>query len=490
MALRSSRVLVVAGAVVALACASLVPVAAGQSSGARPVRIEPTMSGALQSILRIRNGSGPAPALSGGPSAPTDPTSLVNAPTNDVTSHNTQSQAAVSFTGNTSAVVAFTDSGAYDGLNNHFTGWSYSSDNGKNFTDRGSLPADTIGDGGNPRMGRDQLRNQVYMVTLGFTRSDVLRMYTSTNRGSSFLPPTNPAVGNGSEAILDGQTIAVDNWPGVGTGNLYLAYRDFGPGGGIKYNRSVDGGVTWTSAVILVPDAGLGAWLTVGADHSLYLFYLDETGNVLKMRKSTDRGLTFAAATVVVDLLTTGVGGDLGLGGFRTNSFAQAVASPDGVIYLVYADDPAGTDRADVYVTATINGGTSWIAAQRVNDDTGTADNWEPAVATNPTGTKIGVSYYDRSSDPSNELMQRWARVGRIGQMGGAVSFNPSLSLGPSFPPVFGQDPAMPADFMSDFDTIAWVKKAFVSGWTDNRDSDHVNTNQPDIRRALVQTGV
>jgi hypothetical protein len=69
-------------------------------------------------------------------------------------------------------------------------------------------------------------------------------------------------------------------------------------------------------------------------DHAVYVFWLDQsagpgTPNIIRMRKSTDQGLTFGPTINVAPLLTTLTNGGLGaVGGFRTAAFpAVAVAS-------------------------------------------------------------------------------------------------------------------------------------------------------------------
>src|SRR5262249_61275417 len=64
------------------------------------------------------------------------------------------------------------------------------------------------------------------------------------------------------------------------------------------------------------------------------VFWLDQsagsaTPNIIRVRKSTDQGVSFEAAVNVATLNTNGVNGSLALaGGFRTNAFPQAPATP------------------------------------------------------------------------------------------------------------------------------------------------------------------
>src|SRR5262249_27233756 len=158
--------------------------------------------------------------------------------------------------------------------------------------------------------------------------------------------------------------IAVDNYAGTGQGDVYLTWRRFpaSANGDIRFIRSTDGGSTWLPnmgmPLVTLPSAtdnAQGAYVTVGPDHSVYVFWYSEptSGSAsLLMRKSTDQGVTFDPSVQVTLLNGTGANGDLGLnGGFQTNSFPQAVVNPvNGNVYIVYNDDPSGADHGDIFL--------------------------------------------------------------------------------------------------------------------------------------------
>jgi hypothetical protein len=119
----------------------------------------------------------------------------------------------------------------------------------------------------------------------------------------------------------------------------------------------------------------------------VYVFYFDQTSpQRIVMRRSGDHGGTFASPVTVATLATTGINGNLGLGGgFRTTAFPQAVVNPvNGNIYVVFNNKPAGTDKADIFFTQSTDFGTTWSAPVRVNDDSTTNDQWQPTLAVMP----------------------------------------------------------------------------------------------------------
>ena len=80
------------------------------------------------------------------------------------------------------------------------------------------------------------------------------------------------------------------------------------------------------------------------------------------------------------------------------------VASPvDGKLYLVYSDNSHGVHdsdhpvtNSDVFITSSVNGGTSWTTPSVV--DNGAGDQWFPWADVNPVTGNVGVLYHDRGA--------------------------------------------------------------------------------------------
>src|SRR6266404_3274099 len=199
-------------------------------------------------------------------------------------------------------VAGFNDSGSFATSANQFTGWSRSTDNGATWTDGGLLPASAGGDAGDPVLARDSTTGKIYFATLGFTTSNVIQVFRSTDNGATWLAPINGAPGK--TGTQDKEWIAVDNFAGSGNGNVYLVERDFGAGSGIYFFRSTDGGATFgPSGGTLIVSGMQGAFVTVSPDHSVHAYWYD--GATIKVRKSTDQGVTFASAVTVVTFTTS-----------------------------------------------------------------------------------------------------------------------------------------------------------------------------------------
>lgn len=408
----------------------------------------------------------------------------------------TQSETTILAFGNT-VVLGFNDSGSFGTGGNKFTGFAYSTDGGATFTDGGTLPTNTGGDAGDPVLARNESTGRIYFSTLGFSVSTI-QVFRSDDNGVTWMAPVNGTPGGSSE---DKEWMTVDNFPGPGNGNVYLISRRFGSPAGIYMFRSTDHGNTFgpTGGTLLV-SGQQGAFVTVGPDHAVYAFWWN--GTTIRMRKSTDFGVTFGSAVTVASGLAGGVNGDLGLTGirqgtatassFRSNSFPHAAVNPvSGHIYVTFNDNPAGTDKGDIYMVMSADGGTTWSARVRVNDDATTTDQWQPTLAVTPDGTGIGFFYYSRQEDPANNLFRFYGRTGIIS--GSTITFTPSFPISdvPSLPE-FGRDAVVNTTYMGDYDFAVATPGKFHVVWADNRDdlAGGAPRKDPNVYYEAIQAGL
>ncbi|MCZ7616212.1 MAG: T9SS type A sorting domain-containing protein [Ignavibacteriaceae bacterium] len=393
------------------------------------------------------------------------------------TANFTQSETSILAFGN-NVVIGFNDSGSYTGGANKFTGWSYSSDGGASFIDGGTLPTNTIGDAGDPVLARNETTGRIYLSTLGFSGAATIQIFRSDDNGMTWAAPINGTPGGSSE---DKQWHTVDNFAGAGNGNVYLISRRFGGSPGIYFFRSTDDGNTFgPSGGVNIFSGGQGAFVAVGPDHSVYAFYYNGS-TTIQVRKSTDFGVSFGSAVTIYNGIAGGVNGDLGLTGkrngtssfssFRSNAFPHVAVNPvSGHIYVTFNNDGAGVDKGDIFLTISTNGGTSWSAPTKVNDDITTTDQWQPAIAVTPNGNRLGIFYYSRQEDiAENNLFKYYGRIGVIS--GSTVTFDPSLAISDvASLPEFGRDNVVNSVYMGDYNHAWATNSAFHVVWSDNRD--------------------
>jgi hypothetical protein len=403
--------------------------------------------------------------------------------------HDTHSETSETVTRDGTIVAAFNDSLLRDNSPLKLTGWSVSSDGGQTFVDKGVLPiAPFGGDLGDPSLAADLVSGRVYLAVISGNDQQI-NVFRSDDNGNTFPTAVAGAPGRASD---DKEWIAVDNASGAGQGNVYLIMRDFDRGNGIYLFRSTDQGSTFGpsgGAQIVTGGTVQGAWVAVGPDHAVYAFWYD-TGRI-SVRKSTNQGQSFGPTTTVTTLRTTGTNGDLGLGGFRSNAFPQAIVNPaNGSIYVIFNDKGTSGDRANVYFTQSNDGGTTWSAPVRVNDGPVGRDAWQPTITVSPNGSKVGIFWYDRRNDPANNLIDRYGDLGFVA--GTTVTFGPNFRITDvSFPPVFNVDPGLKPEYMGDYDQALATTDSFGTTWGDNRDPSRGHSgNHSNVRFARIPVAV
>jgi hypothetical protein len=400
---------------------------------------------------------------------------LVNNPAEDTTSQDTQSETSLAVAG-TNIVCGFNDSSQYGISGNKFTGWSSSPDRGSNWVDGLTLPTNPDGDAGDPTLAYSAKTGTLLYGTLSFTPQDLV-IFRSVDNGVTFTAPVLGSPGyTSSTGSQDKDWLTCDNFvgpPGSGYGNFYYFWRNFAAGGGMTLTRSLDDGMTFVPApgLLITSGTGQGGNVIVGPDHSVYCFWFDSSvvPNRIVVRKSTDQGQTFGPIVVVTTLVTSGVNGDLALGGYRSNAFPQLAVNPvTGAIYIVYPD-LSGADHGNIYFRQSTDGGNSWSAPVTLNDDGTTRAQFQPGIACRPDGTGLAVSWYDRRSDVSDALIERWATTATVSPLN-VVTFNPNFRLSPQFPAVYGVDSVVNSVYMGDYDQMAADNNYFYTSWGDNRD--------------------
>jgi hypothetical protein len=401
------------------------------------------------------------------------------------TSNFTQSTSSLVAFGNT-VVVGFNDSGSAAGGANKFTGFARSTDGGNTFTDGGTLPTSTIGDKGGPVLAQNNTTGRIYMATNGSSFPSTIQVFRSDDSGTTWQTPVNGTPGGNTE---NRPWIAVDNFAGTGNGNVYLLSRRFGGSApGIYFFRSTDNGNTFgPNGGTLMVQNDQGAYLVVGPDHSIDAFWW--AGSTLQMRKSTDLGQTFGAPVTVASGLSgnSSNNGDLSLVGqnngetisrpIRTDSFPRTAVNPvSGQLYVTYNNKGTGTDKADIFLVTSSDGGAHWSSPVKVNDDTTTTDQWAPAISVTPDGSKLGIFYYSRQvdttttdGDPVDNQFQYFGRVGTIS--GSTISFGTSFAVSPteSKPEVARDSAVSDTSYMGDYNQTVTTPGFFNVTWSDNR---------------------
>jgi hypothetical protein len=195
-------------------------------------------------------------------------------------------------------------------------------------------------------------------------------------------------------------------------GNVYVAWTRFDVYGSdnpshrsrIMFSRSRDGGRTFSVPLEISDESGdardsdntvEGVVPVAGPNGDVYVVWAGPKG--LAFDKSTDGGWTFGKDTIIAE---TPGGWDLPVRGLERHN-GMPVTAVDlssgphrGTIYVNWIDERSGD--ADIFVMASRDGGRTWNAPARVNDDGKGATQMFTWLAVDPVEGSLNVIFHDR----------------------------------------------------------------------------------------------
>lgn len=248
---------------------------------------------------------------------------------------------------------------------------------------------------------------------------------------------------NGAKA-QDKHWITVDRK----TNTIYATWTQFDKYGSpapddssiIRFTKSSDGGISWSTPIRINKISGdcidddntvEGAVPAVGPDGQIYVCWAGPSGLVFD--RSSDGGKTWLDDDIFVSDIGGGWAYDIP-GIDRANGMPVTVCDLSsgphrGTIYVNWSDQRNGPDDTDIWLAKSGDGGNTWSAPIRVNDDPPGKQQFFTWMTIDQTTGYLYFIFYDRRSynDNQTDVYMAVSRDGGVSFINFKVSESPFL---------------------------------------------------------------
>jgi len=287
----------------------------------------------------------------------------------------------------------------FDSIQSDFRqgGWGYTTDAGVHWTFPGVLEPGVFRS--DPVTHSDEIGTFFYLSLLGDNFCD--DVWRSTNGGQSWL---QGGPGHGG----DKEWFTIDKTGGPGHGFQYQFWSGFFPCDFGEFTRSTDGGLTWMSPINVPNDTDTGA-LDVDTNGNLFIGGSDFSGQFRCLRSSNAQNggvtPTFDQNTLVNlgGFLIQGGINNIGLCGQTFIAIDRSGTATNNNIYMLASVEPNGQSTTEVMFARSTDGGLTFSAPIRINDDANHQSKWHyfGTLSVAPTG-RIDVVWYDTRNAANN----------------------------------------------------------------------------------------
>jgi hypothetical protein len=258
-------------------------------------------------------------------------------------------------------------------------------------------------------------------------------------------------------------------------GSVYIGYDDNGSSNRAFAMISRNGQGSWTRSNPIddTPTTSdvIGNNIATGPDGTVYATWEDYANRKIKSDVSHDGGVTWGTDRTVTNFRidTTGffifsipAQASRGVLPMPMTAVEPAGSPHAGRLLVTYFDkDPSGPNT-NIYFRYSDDGGATWSAETKVDDDTNHAYHFHPAIAVMPDGT-IAISFYDTRNDATGKKTDQYMSFSTDG--GVTWSANQRVTTAQSDETV-GADANQYGDYQN---MDASTNNIFYLTWTDDR---------------------
>jgi hypothetical protein len=321
----------------------------------------------------------------------------------------------------------------FNDVNSNFRqgGWGYTTNGGGTWTFPGVLENGVFRS--DPVTNSDELGNFFYLSLQSDLCDDLWR---SLNGGQTWtLLSGEQGAGGG-----DKQWLTIDKTSGPGHGFQYQADDGINcRGSGVQFQRSIDGGVTWQGA-ITIPNSPTDGTLDVDTNGNLFVGG-EGSSSFWCVRSSNAQ---IGSQTPTFDRKTSvNMGGFLGGGGINPDgldgmlflAIDHSGGPTNNNIYMLASVVPPGRNTTDVMFVRSTDGGLTFSAPVRVNDDAVNPNKWHwfGTLSVAPNG-RIDAVWHDTRNAANNtdsQLFYSWSTDA-------GVTWAPNVQVSNTFNPFEG----------------------------------------------------
>jgi hypothetical protein len=312
-------------------------------------------------------------------------------------------------------------------------GWGYTTDGGTSWTFPGVLENNVFRS--DPVLNSNETGNFFYLSLLQTFCDD---MWRSLNGGQLWtrLPPEGGGGGG------DKEWFTIDKTNGMGHGFQYQAWSTAAACSSGQFSRSTNGGVTWMNP-INIPNSPVWGTLDVDTNGNLFIGGGDFGSQFYCIRSSNAQN---GNVTPTFDQVTTvNLGGSIefgdlinpgGLAGQIFLAVDRSGTITNNNIYMLASVQPTGANNGtDVMFARSTNGGQTFSAPHRINDDPINHNKWHwlgtLSVAPNGRIDSVWLDTRNASNNTDSQLFYSYSTDG-------GNTWSPNVAVSNSFNPFLG----------------------------------------------------
>ncbi len=329
-----------------------------------------------------------------------------------------------------------------------------------------------------------------WSTTIGIKGNTLkMRAYLSTNNGATW---TYDNTFSGTQKATDKQIMWADHSatsPYKDT--IYVCWHNGNP---LYVNRRTAAG--WGSPIQVSgaesSGTAIGCDVRTDAAGNAFAFWPTTTNRRIVVSKSTNGGTSWGAGVVIA---TTYDGYDIGVpsfnnrraliyvsgGAYGSNVYATWVDLSGETGCTAAANEPgsnvASTCKTRVWFSRSTNGGTTWSAPIKVNNQASNNDQFNQWFVVDETTGRIGVMYYDTVNDPGRKKTDVFFQSSTDGGL--TWSAAAKVTTGMTDETIAGADSG---NQYGDYNSLSAYAGKFLPSWTDRR-----NNAKEEIWTAPVQ---